>query len=139
MSDIRLDCFCLVGWSIYLLFHLQPRGAVGKVGQNYLKPSGRFRYFFARVQFFLGHFRKFSFFQNILFWVSKDAPLKPLIYGYGKKYGWVVFWPKIKKLNIYQKTKMLTIFSGLRRIFWYPNLPTLIYLNINLTYQPYNI
>ena len=31
---------CLVGWSIYILFHLQPRGAVGKVGQNYLKPSG---------------------------------------------------------------------------------------------------
>jgi len=61
LSDIRLDCFficpiyvfnfvicpiyvlivfviCLVGWSIYILF--QPRGAVGKVGQNYLIPSG---------------------------------------------------------------------------------------------------
>ena len=32
--------------------------AVGKVGQNYFKPSGRFRFFSARVQFSSVHFRK---------------------------------------------------------------------------------
>ena len=67
--------------------------AVGKVGQNYFKPSGRFR-FFARVQFRRGHFCKK---------VTRDTKKKYFkIYRYG-----------------YQKMRLKPLNTVHILVFWY--------------------